>query len=626
MAAKLPANLPFEDLMQIGDRLRRLVDAGQGSKGELPIRWMANEAFYDNAPPSSNPNDQGLVKVHVDFLSIRVKALTAMVCGVLGRQDPYMIAKDMQSGDRADRLEKTVHYFWQKARFEKALRDASTIAANTNKAIWKLSYREFDSNKPTRRAMAEMGIVFEVIHPKDWICIPALPDGIAEAKLCGNRIRWRRRRIIDAMKNGTFLDPDKYDFVATEVEGKDETKSILRSRANPNETGGEKDDDLIELWDLTVRLDLEGQNYDGTEKGSEPPKSGEKLYRVLLALDNQQILLIEPLEYSRPMYFESYYLSDEQNYWSGRSISHGLSGLQEVYNLYHSGIYTAIMTGAMPPIFADGLPVKYTRYKYGDVIPDAKNMTRPPWTPPSKFDGEQAAIYATQAYERIGDQSARISQNSMGSTSTTQTTATERNIVAAGVASGQEEYIANLSSGFGEMAESTCELLSMHWDDWYPRLGRQPVLQPDPATGQQVPVPDPNGDPQNPQPLMKGVLDVKQEDLDLPILWETTGKTPGNTPQAKMQAAQLLTNVAATIPAAGGDVYELFKVLVRESDLNAEGVQTNKEDMPYQQLMSQLQQAGIAPEIVMQALQQKAAMEQAMPPGGQMPQGQPNGG
>jgi hypothetical protein len=168
----------------------------------------------------------------------------------------------------------------------------------------------------------------------------------------------------------------------------------------------------------------------------------------------------------------------------------------------------------------------------------------------------------------------------MGSVVAGDATATEQSIVAAGVTAGQEEYIANFSAPFAAMAEGSLELLDANWDDWYPRIGLRSMMQTvsHPLTGEQIQLPA--LDQATGQPRMQGMIDLRREDIEAAALWETSGKTPGNTPQAKMQAAQLLLQAAASLPQTGGDVYELFKVLVRESGLNAEGVQALRPAMP----------------------------------------------
>lgn len=76
-------------------------------------------------------------------------------------------------------------------------------------------------------------------------------------------------------------------------------------------------------------------------------------------------------------------------------------------------------------------------------------------------------------------------------------------------------------------------------------------------------------------------LQITKNQLIEPTIWEVTGKSPGNTPQAKLQAAQLLLQAAANPALATGlDAYELTKVIIETGALaNATNVQISKEQM-----------------------------------------------
>lgn len=580
-------SLANEDLREIASRLHSLVQAGLEAKGSLPSRWAENESLYDNEPPVEEDEESKIVRVPTRFLQPRVDMLTALVCGVVAKQDPYMIARDMQSGERSDRLERALQFFWQRepAAFGRKARNASTIAANTNKAIWKVSYRPVKGPKG--------GIVLEVIHPDYYVCAPATLDGPCEAKLVGNCFFRRRRWVKDGQANGELLDYDGREIGVARLEEADRTGGIHRSLSQPSTTGVERDDELVKIWDLVVRLELsEGK--------------GERFYRVLLAEDGPCVLSIEEYPYSRPFYFESFYISDEKSYWSGRSVSYNLQACDKTYGMLFSALYNGVMNEALPLVVGAGLPEKFTEYGFGEVIPDADEMVSPPWAAPSRFGGGQALIYAMQETSRVGDQVARVSQNTMGSLASRDATATEQNIVASGVGAGQEEYIANFSVPFPSMAEATMELLGAHWKDWYPVFGLRPMMEPaiDLATGQ----PHADGtmaqvvDRTTGRPRYSGMVDLRREDLEATVVWEPTGKTPGHTPAAKLQAAQMLLGAASQMPQAGGDVYELFKVMVNASGLNADGVQMSREKMQPQQ------PAGIDPQVI-------AMMAKAMRPG-----------
>lgn len=578
-----------EDLRSLARRLQAMVQLGLDQKGGLLERWRRNEELYDNAAPPPEDEDSKLVRLHVNFLQPRIDMLTAMVAGVVGRQEPYMIARDLRDGQRSDRLERALQFFWQRppASFENRLRPASVVAANTNKAVWKLSFRPFDPSQGHRQGLGRAGIVMEIIHPDHYVCVPASLEGAFEARVVGNLFFRRRRWVKDRQAAGRFLDYEDELSSSSLLEESDSAGAIARSRTLPSLTGSEPDDELVKIWDLVVRLDLQGQTPSGEERRGR--RGEERLYRVLLAVDDPAVLSIEEYPYSRPMYFESAYVADEKNYWSGRSVSYNLQGLQETYNLLNSALYNAVMSEALPLVVGSGLPEKFTQYGFGDVIPDAEDMVSPPWAAPSRFGGGQALIYAMQQCERVGDQTARVSQNAMGAMVSRAITATEDNIIAAGVSSGQEEFIANFSSAFPAMAEATMELLEIHWHEWFPLFGVRPVIGP--ATGQ------PAFDPQTGNPLVVGMVELTPDDLRAPVLWEPAGKTPGHAPHAKLQAAQALMGAGMQVPGTGADPYELFRVMVSASNLNADGVQMSREhitQMQAQQMAAMQQQQALA--------------------------------
>jgi hypothetical protein len=171
-----------------------------------------------------------------------------------------------------------------------------------------------------------------------------------------------------------------------------------------------------------------------------------------------------------------------------------------------------------------------------------------------RFNGEPLQ-QLWQAYQEIGDQTARVSANTMGAVQSRDTTATENSIIASGVSIGLEEYVANFSANLGEAAAFTTELLALHYNDWI----REAEL-----------------------------LQVTPEVLSSPCLWEPNGKTPGNTPGAKLAAAQKIVELftaCAGMPVGapnptGIDIYELTKVILANSGLGgADNIQVPKERM-----------------------------------------------
>jgi len=85
-------------------------------------------------------------------------------------------------------------------------------------------------------------------------------------------------------------------------------------------------------------------------------------------------------------------------------------------------------------------------------------------------------------------------------------------------------------------------------------------------------------------------FDITKAQLLDHTMWVPTGKSPGNTPQAKLQTAQLLMQMAAN-PATGIDAHELATVVIQNGALaNATNIQIPKEQMQANAAMAQQQQ------------------------------------
>src|ERR1019366_2655647 len=85
---------------------------------------------------------------------------------------------------------------------------------------------------------------------------------------------------------------------------------------------------------------------------------------------------------------------------------------------------------------------------------------------------------------------------------------------------------------------------------------------------------------------------LTKEQVTEPTTWDPTGKSPGNTPQAKLQNAQLLMQMAVN-PATGIDVHELTSVIIQNGALaNAGNIQISKEQMQDNASQQQAQQLG----------------------------------
>ncbi len=521
-----------------------LVYAGLEQKGDVESWWARCEQDHRNEWNDDSSPGTGLTPIHVPFTQPRVDMLTAQVCTVISKQDPYMLAEGLSSDTDEDKLEKTVHKFWKSAGFETSIRRASHICVDTNRVWYRVAW-EMNAAKPFA------GVILDVIHPRNVCLFPATLAGIGSGRLVGHRFYRRRKDVIALQKSGVYLD-DRPPTSGDTPEEYDSSGAIANSGAAPSVSGPDPMDQLVELWDVLVRYE-----------DPDHPNDGEKWYRGTFAFKQSLLLSFEPYPYSRPWYFDgSYILGNEEAYWSGISVSRHLSGLQDATDKMQAAVYNGSMMTAFPAVWGPELPQKDARYGYGEYIPTDAPLQN--WSPSVSFRGE-ALMQSIQGFDLLGDRTARISANTQGSIQERGTTATENSIIASGVATGVEEYIANFAAPLGEMAGFTCELLSRHFAEW--------------------------------SPLYAQALDVSPAILGAPTLWEPNGTSPGNTPGAKLAAIEKLVAMLKEFgPQTGLDPYTLTQVAIANMGFSgSDNLQIDKEQLIANQQAAAAQQSANQP-------------------------------
>ena len=529
-----------EQRLQIGGLLQKLVYAGLEQKGESERWWARCEQDHRNEFSEDSSPGTGLTPMHIPFTQPRVDMLTAQVCTVIAKQEPYMLAEGVGSDVQEDKVENTVHKFWQSAGFETAIRRASHICVDTNRVFYRVAW-EMNPKKPFA------GINLDVIHPRNICLFPATLNGIEATRLIGHRFYKRQREVIQAQKAGIYFN-DRLPTYGDTPQEYDTSNEIASSGAAPGVSGPTPEDQLVELWHCLVRY-----------ADPDNPDEEEQWYCATFGFKNSNLLSFEPYPYSRPWYFDgSYITGNEEAYWSAISVSRHLSGLQDATDKMSAAVYNGSMMTAFPAVWGQELPQKDARYGYGEYIPTDSPLQN--WSPSITFKGD-ALMESMRSMEEVGDRTSRISANSQGAPQAQAKTATENSIIAAGVATGLEEYIGNFSMPLCEMAGFTCELLSAHFNEW--------------------------------KDFYAGALEVTKELLDSPMLWNPNGSSPGNTPTARLQGINTLLQILKSAPPPGSppsvtgmDFYTLTTNAIANMGFTAgDNLQIDKK-----QLESQLQQ------------------------------------
>lgn len=543
-----PIELSPEARAEIAARIKRLDDMAEIEKGDS--WWRDVESAYRNEMP---PKQEGLTMVPYPFLQPRIDALTAQVCTVITKQTPYMLAQGVGSGEIFSRKQKLVHEAWARARFDIQARKASTIAGNLNKVIFrltpKLDFSRPDSSggQPAASRADCPGINIEVIHPKDFFMAPASIGGIEESVWCAHRFYQRVADIKKKIKDGAYYDVENVTG-GDSPQDHDDTGAFARAGVNLNVSFPGDEANSVECRYGWIRLDL-------SEIENGLPE-GERWYRAVWIVKTQTLLALRNAEASSPEYFDTGYIPEWSSFWPASSVGRNLLGLHNYQSNLAATLYTGAMMSAMPPAYGPALNVKDMKYAFGDYIPmDDMSGSATPWSPNITFNG-QPVVIQMQNNERIGDIVGRTSQNMMGA-AVQDSTATQQSIIAAGVAVGIEEYIANFSSCLARMAEYTAQIFKENYEQLMPYFKS--------ADGTPIAAP---------------------EDLDAECIWQPNGTSPQSTPGARIRDAQMLLEIAGNLgPASGLSPYDITQCILTNSSLSGTtGLQVTKEQLAQQQM------------------------------------------
>lgn len=544
-----PIALSPEARSAISSLIERYDMAADAEKGSMANWWREVEAAYRNEKPQATT--EGITPVPYPFLQPRVDGLTAQVCTVITKQSPIMLSTGSGSNEVFTRKQTFMHEVLSRARIDIQARKAAIIAGNLNKAIYRVVPKldmagedAYGGQQAASRSQSP-GVSIDVIHPKDFFMYPAGLGGIEEAIWVAHRFYQRVSDVKTKIEAGDYYPVDS-PTGGDSVADYDETGAIARSGANLQAAFSSEDSDLAECRYGWLRIDLGEWNN---------RLKGERWYRAVWLAKTRTLLALRPTVTTSPEYFDTWFIPEWSQFWPSNSVGRNLLGLHNYQGVLASTLYTGGMMSALPPVFGPALGVKDQKYNFGDYFAtDDMTGQGSPWSPTISFNG-QPIVMQMQNNERIGDMVARVSQNALGA-AVQDSTATQQSIIAAGVAVGIEEYIANFSSCLPRMAEYINELLVYYYNELAPHYL------------------DTNG-----QPL------ASKEELGVNCTWVTNGTSPQSTPGARIRDAQmLLQNYLALGPASGLDPYEITACIKVNSSLSGiTNVQMTKESALAQQ-------------------------------------------
>lgn len=550
-----------EALVKIFDQI---VSDGVSSRDGLEAIWEQNERIYRNEIAGPRSVLDGLEPFHVPLSQPRQDQLVAITSNIICTQKPYMLC-DCGDTEGARAREMVVHREWERANFDLVIQELGQIATNTNRGILRVTYAHDPSGiltgdatttSPKRSQVKFSGINLEVIHPYNFICLPATVNGIRGAYAVGHRFYRTVADIRELQRLGKYIKPTDG---SEPLSGGDTPLTTMagdqfRYAGISDDPAYDPSMEKVELWDIIVKLSG-GPDLDSP--------SNQRYYRATYANTDRCLLAFEEYPFSRPWYFGFGFLLDQNQFWSGRSIARNLAPLQDAYNSIHTALYNGAMMSSMPPVFGPKPSgEKSSYYGYGEYVEVTGGDSIQ--VPTIQFRGEPLERQAA-SIERIADLVSRVSENMMGATNRTEITATQTEVVSSGANAGLQAYIRCFTDSLPEAASFTMELLHSYYPMWQ------------------------HENPESAAALPYGEF----EDYGL---WTTAGKSPMSTRTARLQSLQMLLQTGLQLQSAGIDVgiqwYEFVRTILENADLvGNDKIQMSPEEMAKQQQLQMEQQA-----------------------------------
>lgn len=514
-------------LERLGHYVSDLVERGLDERAELELRWTQNWNDYYNKPHViMSKIVEPAEDIAFPFSKPRADTLANQVIGAVFGIEPAITVRMHPVGGDAPTstpIENLLESIQNKIRLEETLKSVSAHSFNTNHGIVRVSFDE-------ATCLPSLEIVQEV----DFVCVGSKFFNERDSILVGHRFNRVRRDFQHLVESGVYHDyDDDAGPPVADAEGEYGTRSATDAPAR------DMDDEIIELWEVTFRVDIE------SFKKEEPQTKESRWYVATLDPESKRIYRMQPYPYSRPMYCTfRYKTNSERGYWTQHSVGYDLQGPHKAYQYFSNMMIYGGLLAAFPQVAtkdpnAPGSPAanKFQKIQVGGTVDSLSGTAQ---YLQNRID-LQAVLLAKQDIERAGDAACQISQASLGQEFSKQMTATEASTVAAGQQVGVGGYVATFTYALVDLGELILELLKSHWDQF---SMKNPGLYDDKVT---------------------------PELLSYPMQLEVTGKDPAVLPENIMNRIMMVLGSEPPLPPGvpGGNLNRarLIKELVTQARL-----------------------------------------------------------
>lgn len=515
---------------KLGMRICQAHRRGIEQKGNLPDRIKRNEEFYENRniKPAKLPW-AGAPFFHIPLTKPRIKKRKdALVQAILAPEVAFRFKKIGQQDSVKD-VEHDVQLALEWQDWQQDLDAGGQIAMIANNVMFRVTFQEHPHGfEKAVHTGPFCGPVIEVAHPDYTVVFPATPGPLTGKRLIATCSEVRAADIHAAIKRKEFFEDVKLGGQADERIRKEHEKD--GDLQNLNVVSDEEEDRNINKWDGLWRDDLDGK--------------GEKWYRVQYRLDGDTLLRIDEYPEDLPLWYAAGQIDKEYGvHWTEGSPAQDLQGLQILMNATVNQFFWTLQRLSAQTVLAERSnadPGELVDLPPGAYVP-VKNLGK---TAVIGGAGSlQGSDVLIQLIRQFADGASSVSDSVTGAPSVgRESTATEENIKWAGFQMTGSADVTAMAPCLVQIAKIIVAMLYKYWDRFSECYGDALAIQ-------------------------------DREVLKQPYVIEIAGKAPEDSPQAQMDQARLIMELAAQFPEEGIPISELIRMIIQNSGL------TNKEDL-----------------------------------------------
>lgn len=322
---------------------------------------VAQDVYDDKQILTKIEFDLDITPYQDPHFKTQVNGAARMVASTFNGSDPYYVFKGGTDSDLRQKRERDTHMILEQDGYKDKIRESARLAAIWTRGTYRITneYRTrsetWENTDINDKNLDFCGPARETILPQDMVVYPLAQTDMQGFRFVGHRFDRPMYEIWQAQDNGDYIARSQVEFPdpaktkapkkatgVTQAKGKKQTVDLLGQHDQPTAALFEEDYSP-NLYHLIIKI------WPGMNRNL-PMKA----YRMVIAYDEQQILLISPYDYPIPEYFAPGFMYDPVMFWAENSIATSMFETQTIINDSITARLLSAYAAAKPILFVSG--------------------------------------------------------------------------------------------------------------------------------------------------------------------------------------------------------------------------------------------------------------------------------